>query len=158
MNDLTLNSQPTFDGINKYGLLQSESEYVREIYAAVFEKVKGSYTTISDNDASGRFDVAIATFQPTDLQLDQLLSFKDAFKTVETKIDPNRLKFSIAKALDNEICINKESASGLSKIIIHDDGLIAFSFISFSGVEKPDVLEFYDCDLDYEQLAYQLFF
>lgn len=145
------------NGTNKYSLLQSQSPEIIDIYENVFAKVEGSLTTVVGNDAISKFNVAIASLQPTLLQNDAINNLKTSFRDIESKIDPIRLNFTIAKALDNEICINRVSEIGVSKIIIHEDGVIAYSFIGFKQTDKQDVLDFFEGIIDYELITYKFF-
>lgn len=142
---------------NKYALLLSKTDEVRTTYEKVFTRVEGSLTTVSDNDAASRIVVAINNLQPSEPQVGCLNEFIAAFKYVEKCIDPSRLNFTVTKSVENEICINHFSTDGLSKIIIDEDGSIAHSFISYKGINKPDSLEFYEGDIDFEVLTYDLF-
>lgn len=145
--------------LNKYELLNSRSIEVKAIYESVFKKFEGSVTTVIDNDSATIFNVAINELNPNDIQLNILNEFKSAFKYVESCIDPARLKFQITKTVDGDICINRTSELGISKFIVHDDGLIAYSFVAFKGVNAKDTLEFYEDKsvIDYEKFTYRLF-
>ena len=147
------------DSLNKYELLQSKSSDVVDIYKKIFEQVEGSVTTVSDNDSGTRINIAISNLNPNEIQVKCLRFFQKAFKYVESCIDPARLNFTVTLAEDDEICINRISDIGVSKIIIHEDGLIAHSFISFKLSDKKDILDFYDdCEtIDYESLTFKLF-
>jgi hypothetical protein len=146
------------NGTNKYDLLGTLSPDIFDIYNNVFSTVEGSLTTVIDNDAESKYNIAINSLKPTCEQLEALDKFKTAFKKIEKLIDPEKLNFNIAAAFDNEICINRVSDFGISKIIIHDDGLIARSFISYKGVHnKKDILDFYEDDVDYESITLKFF-
>jgi len=146
-------------GLNKYNLLQSQSDDIRHQYNEVFELVQGSLTTVTDNDAQSKFNVAISILEPTAHQTETLIRFRDSFKNIEAQIDPERLRFEVDKAADNEICIYRKSINGVTNIIINDDGSIAFSFIAYKDANKNDVFDFYDnCDqFDYESLVFKFF-
>lgn len=145
------------DGLNKYQLLQSGSEDITAIYEKIFEGTEGSLTMVIDNDAISKFRVAIVTYTPTGVQCGILEKFENSFRNIENEIDPDRLSFTVTKAYDDEICINRTSELGLSKIIINDDGVIAFSFIAYKDVQRNDILLFWDApqDQDYESITYK---
>lgn len=145
------------NGTNKYSLLQSQSKDITDAYAKVFAKVEGSLTTVADNDATTKFNVAFNSLHPTESQIEVLNNLQSSFKDIEKIIDPVRLNFEIVKALDGEICLNRISELGVSKIIIHEDGLIARSFIAFKNVEKEDILDFFENDVDYETITFNFF-
>lgn len=145
------------NGTNKYSLLQSQSKEIRDAYEEVFAKVEGSLTTVADNDATTKFKVAFNSLHPTACQIEVLNNLQSSFKDVEKIIDPVRLNFEITKALDDEICINRASDLGISKIIIHEDGLIAYSFVAFKNVAKNDSLVFFEEGVDYEAITYHFF-
>ncbi len=151
-------TQTSKEGLNKYKLLNTASEEFKQAYEAVFEIAEGSLTTVSDNDAAGKIRVAMNLYSPNEEQVRQLQNFLAAFKAIESQIDPEKLSFFITKATDDEICINRTMSSGISKLIIHDDGLIAYSYISYTSDQSKDELTFYATDqLDFESLSYQLF-
>lgn len=145
------------NGTNKYSLLQSQSKDITDAYAKVFAKVEGSLTTVADNDATTKFNVAFNSLHPTESQIEVLNNLQSSFKDIEKIIDPVRLNFEIVKALDGEICLNRISELGVSKIIIHEDGLIAHSFIAFKNVAKNDILDFFENDIDYETVTFNFF-
>lgn len=146
------------NGTNKYSLLQSQSKEITDAYAEVFAKVEGSLTTVADNDATTKFNVAFNSLNPTESQIEVLNYLQSSFKYIEKVIDPVRLNFDITRALDDEICINRiDESIGVSKIIIHEDGLVAHSFIAFKGVAKNDKLDFFDNGVDYETLTFNFF-
>jgi hypothetical protein len=156
---LTISNVSGKNAVNKYENLQTKSLTVREAYVKVFEAVEGSYTVVSDNDAVSKINMAISTLNPNKVQQGCLTKFRDTFSTIEGHIDPTRLKFTIEAAMDEEICITHFASIGISKIIIHDDGLIAHSFIGYKGSEKKDFIIFYSTEekVDYESLTYKFF-
>ncbi len=154
---MSLTTEKKIVGTNKYSLLESHSKDVTNAYEQVFAVIDGSLTTVADNDATSKINIAMTSLKPTAEQVNALNEFHSAFKFIETRIDPLRLNFDISKALDDEICINRTSDFGVSKIIIHEDGLIAYSFISYKGVDKIDILDFYSDSIDYETLTFNFF-
>ena len=155
--EFTLKANSKKTTTDKYLLLQSEDEGTLVIYKEVFSKTEGSFSTVSDNDAITKFNVASAQFDPTVEQMETMNKLATSFKKIESEIDPTRLNFYISKATDNEICINRESDTGISKIIIHEDGIIGLSFIAFINSNKKNNLEFYETDADFESLTYKFF-
>ena len=146
------------NGTNKYDLLSSQSQDINDIYNNVFSTVEGSLTTVIDNDAESKFNIALNSFYPKNEQLKALEGFQIAFKNIEKVIDPAKLNFTISKALDDEICLNRILEIGISKIIIHDDGLIARSFIGYKGDHnKKDSLDFYENEVDFESITLKFF-
>lgn len=146
------------NGLNKYDLLQTVSEDVKKAYGDIFDKVEGSLTTVSDNDTSQKIKVAIVTLQPYKVQLEILLRIQEAFSAIENNIDPTRLQFTITKAMDDEICINRNSDFGLSKIIINEDGIVIRTFTAYRNITSSDEFEVYEHGVnDYEHLAYKFF-
>jgi hypothetical protein len=144
-------------GTNKYALLSSQSQDIIDIYSDVFSSVEGSLTTVVDNDVESIINIAVNQLTPSNEQILELNKFRDAFNYIESVIDPEKLNFTITKAVDDEICINHISKNGVSKIIIHEDGMIAQSFVAFNGVDKKDSIEFYEGNIQYQQLAYKFF-
>jgi hypothetical protein len=146
-------------GINKYALLQSASEEITAEYEVVLKNVEGSLTTVADNDTSSKFNVAMATLSPNEIQTSILQKIEQSFKSIQETIDPDRLQFSIVEAEDNEICIFRRSSNGISNIIINDDGVTAYSFIAYKNIPKQDTLVFFDNgdEMDCEHLALKFF-
>lgn len=144
-------------GLNKYSLLESSDSKIQQIYEDVFYTLEGSLTTVSDNDAVSKFNVAKASLSYSETQLNILSSFQDVFQQIETQIDPEKLNFFITQAMDGELCINRTSEQGISKIIINEDGVVAYSFIPYKGVDLKDVLEFIPSEKDFEKYSYCFF-
>jgi hypothetical protein len=146
-------------GLNKYTLLQSESEEILNEYNEVLEPIQGSLTTVSDNDVQSKFTVAVNNLKMTEEQLKTVNKFQHSFNDIQTMIDPNRLQFDIEKAMDDELCIFRNSDNGISNIIIHEDGSLAISFIGYKNSNKKDLFEFYESedDTDYESIALKFF-
>jgi len=159
--DITVNitSPSTNRGLNKYDLLQSESKEVVTQYEEVLEPVKGSLTTVTDNDVTSKFTVSISTLNPTQDQVETLELVKLHFKAIENQIDPNRLFFKIDKTIDDEFCIYRKSNDGISNLIINDDGSLSFSFIAYKQSDQTDSYVFYEKGgiTDYELLAFNFF-
>lgn len=159
-NTVTINptSAPTPGGINKMDLLQSKDPEILEMYEQVFANADDSFTTVVDNDSAQKIKVAVTALQPNELQVEHLLKIKEAFRLVEKKMDPARLRFTIDRAMDDEICLSRTSNDGLAKIIINDDGLVVLTFVAYRGINKPDkFLPYTEGVSDYEGLAYEFF-
>lgn len=157
--DFTLSSasEGVLDG-NR--LLRSESADVRAIYGQVLRATRGSLSSVATNDVAERFSVAQARLRPNAAQQGVLSILVHWFVYLKKKIEPDRLaSFRIDKALDGEICLSRRTELGLTNVIIHDDGTLAFSFIAGRGVAKQDMLEFFDEEnvADWEQLTYRFF-
>ena len=157
MSTLTIKKGNGNNATDKYALLQSTDEEALNIYNVVFKNAEGSFTTVSNNDTTSKFNVAIMQFNPTEEQSKAISNLITCFKEIERIIDPKRLNFSVTQAMDNEICVNRISEIGISKIIIHEDGVLALSFIAFKGIEKKSTLDFVENETDYEELAYKFF-
>lgn len=161
MSDITFETavEKREQSLNKYELLQSERDEVKEYYNEVFEKVQGSYTTVSDNDLQDKFKVAIELLEPSENQVSFLKCLSLNFLEIESLIDPVKLQFDISRAIDHEIVLSRRSEDGISNIIINDDGSIAFSFIAYKNSSKADVYQFYDVEeyVDCQILAFTFF-
>lgn len=159
MSNITIN--PDSDQANGLDLRQlKQSEYFREKeYNNLLKDNAGSLTQVYGNDVNSIFIVAQQYLSPNGLQIEILKYFLEAFLYIEDKIDPERLKFSITKAADDEICINrKATGSGRVKIIINDDGIIAFSYLPSTNIDSKGVLDFYNKgNTDFETLSYNFF-
>ena len=155
MSEISIESLIVDEGVNIQQLQQTE--FGNEAYYKMAEQVKGTLTQTYVIDVDDIFIHAYAKLEPNEEQYAVLLKFQESLIGIEEKIDPDRLTFSITKAVDDEICINRNASSGgRVKIIIHDDGLIAYSFIPEIGNHKPKELSFYESDtLDFEGLSYQ---
>lgn len=155
MNNVTLNPQQTqYSSLNISRLKQSEFS---ELYNDILEHVKGALTMPYGDDVGSIFLVGHACQSPNEIQADTLRKFQQCFEFIEKSIDPERLKFSITKAADEEICLNRPATSGgRVKLIVHDDGVIALSYLPKSADGK--ILEFYNRgEADFEALTYSFF-
>ena len=83
-------------------------------------------------------------FNLTNEQILSLEKIQIGFLTVQINMSPEKLDFKYSRATDDELCLNRKSDNGISKLIIDTDGLIAYSFISFKHSDKKDVLEFFN--------------
>lgn len=148
----------TETGINRYDLLQSASEEVIRAYKQVLEPVSGSFTVVADNDAEAKIRVALAQLRPTEAQAQVLRALGVTLRGLNLT-DPKRMNFTVARAQDDEIYLRRCSLAGVSKLIINDDGSIAYSFLGLPGAIRPDVLQFVEepSNNDWEGLAYSFF-
>jgi hypothetical protein len=137
-----------------------ESNYMRDReYDNLLAITAGSLTQAYGNDAISVFRVAYQDLLPNDLQIEILDRFRAALIVIENMINPDRLRFTITKAMDDEICVNRPATNGgRVKLIVNDDGIIALSFIPNRESAYNDVLEFYNLNsVDFELLAYSFF-
>ncbi len=150
---------PTITALNKYDLLQAESEEVKSFYQKITDPLAGSLTTVLDNDASSKFNVAYQELNPLQEQRWALEALQTAFQKIDLEIDPDRLNFYLSKAQDDEICINRRSPLGITTLIVHEDGTLALSFIALPESGVSDSLEFLDnpATVDWEKVAYWFF-
>jgi hypothetical protein len=134
-----------------------QSSYFDELYNKGLNLNNDALTQRYGNDAATIFKFSFVQFELSDFQSNILASFQENFSDVEEAIEPERLKFSITAAMDNEICINRKTANGeLVKIIIHEEATVAFSYISNNP--ENDLLEFYDEEqVDFEFMTYRFF-
>jgi len=160
-NEIIIDSKNNLpnSGLNKYSLLGIHDDDIAQIYSNIFNNVEGSLTVASDNDAVTKINIARANLNLTPFQIKVLDSFKNAFVEIENNIDPNRLLFSISKSLDDEVCITRFSELGISKIIINESELIAYSFIAYKNVGQKDILDFYtfEFNIDFETVSFNFF-
>ncbi len=158
MNSITINTANNTDSNISIQQLR-QSKFNRAQYDKLMAETKGSLTISYGDDVDGTFLIANTNLTINDVQQKVIDSFREQFKIIEKTIDPERLKFSITGAMDGEICINRKSTfDGRVKLIIHDDGLIALSFVSSSYNNGKDILEFFNLEnTDFEQLSYRFF-
>lgn len=161
MINITINPHPnkTSDsGLDIQRLKESSYFRDREEYSDLVKNNAGSLTQAYGNDASSIFMVAYQDLVPNAIQMEILSSFLLALISIENMIDPERLKFTITKAMDNEICINRPATTGgRVKLIINDDGVIALSYLPNKTSQRKSELEFYDKNTEFESLAYSFF-
>jgi hypothetical protein len=158
MSNITINPQSKSDNSNFNPSALKQSTFFKNSYSELIDNIKGSLTQ-AYQDVDNIFLIANKDFTPTDLQLCTLAKFRDVFCQISEAIDPLRNNFTITKAMDDEICINRKTTSeGRAKIIIHEDGTFALSFLPYSGNPAPSFLEFYRIDnADIESLSYSFF-
>ncbi len=137
-----------------------ESMFFEELYKNVKELSKGATQKVYGNDIEQKFHQAIVLLKPNQEQTEILHEFQLAFINLQDTIDPNRLVFSFSKTPDDEICIYKSANSGgVVNLIIHEDGLIALSFVAYKNNEhKNSGLRFFDDGkYDFEKIMYDFF-
>lgn len=137
---------------NKYSTLGIESDQIKESYSNVFEQLKGSLTTVVDNDIATRFAVALNTFDMSEAQKITLRKIEAELVKIQNAIDPEKLYFTITQTFDGEICINNKTQTHFAKVIVQDDGLVAYSEIAYFN--NDDQLIFFEEDVDLEGLLY----
>lgn len=160
MSNIKLNTSDVKDsGLNIQELKESQCFGSSE-YDKILENNEGALTQAYGNDVNSIFLVAYKSFSPNPSQIEILQSFENSLHYIEQQIDPKRLKFTITKAEDDEICINRKAeTSGRVKIIINDDGVIAFSYLPDKYSKNENVLEFYRPkeNIDFESLVFRFF-
>ena len=151
-----INSQHSYS-INRQDLMSAESVEVNDSYSKTLQNLANAVTSVIDNNSTAKIENAIDLFDLSPIQTDILNHFKLAFQETEKKMEPDKIDFSISKAMDNEICLNKFTKEGVSKIIINDDGFVVYSFIAFATSNKQDIfnsLGVIDAAFDFEKLTY----
>jgi hypothetical protein len=159
MSNITLNAANAVgSGMNIQQLKQSKC-FGQTEYDKVLKDNEGTLTQVYGDDVNSIFWVAYNNLIPNKLQTEILHLFQEKLHYIEKQIDPERLKFTITKAMDDEICINRKATSGgRIKLIINDDGVIAFSFLPDKGNKREKVLDFYIMSsVDFETLAFDFF-
>lgn len=158
---MTTQEQNTFtpdtgSDFNLYSL--EESVAYQAAYSNIRSEVRGALSLTYGHDIPSKFKAAQAALSPNAGQ-DKLLSrLQEALLSIEKEIEPEKLELEpFRKGSDDEIYIIRHSDKGVSKIIVHDDGLLAYSFIGFKGCTVPDDLVFvHDVTaLDFESFAYR---
>jgi hypothetical protein len=154
-------SNNNFNGnyaINRLQLLNIESIDINAIYENNLESLSAPVTINYDNNSDSKFENSYTLLYPNPIQTTILQEFRKYFNLVETQIEPDKIDFSITKAMDDEICINKKTKNGLAKIIINDDGVVVFTFNAFANTdEKDEFTPLYVHDrnsFDYERFCY----
>ena|ERR1035438_3662209 len=159
MNKITINYESIADtGLNINQLKQSNC--FSSEYEHLFQDSKGALTQVYGDDVDSIFEVAISKLNPNDIQVEILQGFQEQLKYIENCIDPERLKFTITRAMDNEICINRKATTGgRVKLIINEDGTIALSFLPDKGSNQGKSLDFYSIENqdNFERIAYDFF-
>ena len=160
MSNINLNiPEDVESGMNIQQLKQSKYFEGIEYYDKVLENNNGTLTQVYGDDVNSVFLVAHKKLLPNKEQTEILHFFQEKLNYVEKQIDPERLRFTITKAMDDEICINRKATSGgRIKLIINDDGVIAFSFLPDKGNKEKKLLTFHTVDTaDFESLAFTFF-
>jgi hypothetical protein len=145
--------------INRLQLLNIDSSEINSIYESNLETLGAPITINYDNNSNSKFQNCYVLLHPNAIQTTILQEFRKYFNLVETQIEPDKIDFSITKALDGEICINKKTNNGLAKIIINDDGVVVFTFTAFANTKEKDeftLLYVHDSNsFDYESFCYK---
>lgn len=89
-----------------------------------------------------RFTNALVKLRPNAQQMLTLQQLEKALEARAQNLSAEQMNFSLTRAQDDEICLNRRTQAGVSTVLVHEDGSVAFSFISLPGSPQPDVLEF----------------
>ncbi|TAF73171.1 MAG: hypothetical protein EAZ53_13555 [Bacteroidetes bacterium] len=130
-----------------------ESQSIKESYKKDFSNSEPSLVVNLVNDLDASFDIAHTKFSMTNEQIKCIELLRVCFLKLQSVMDPNRLYFTFSNAVDGEICLNRISENGISKLIINEDGVLAYSFISYKNSTKKDVLDFFTNEVDGELVA-----
>jgi|SRR5579871_4107925 len=160
MNNTTINIINSNNGGLNISQLKQSQIFNKDYECLWKENNKVETSTQSyGNDVGNIFKVAIINLLPNEIQNEILNSLQEKLIFIEKQIDPDRLLFSITKAMDDEICINRNASSGgRVKLIVNDDGVITLSYLPDKNSKKEKVLDFYSKEnVDFENLVYQIF-
>jgi len=160
MSNLTIN--PSSKGGSPLNVLfLNESSFGKKSYERIVEQQKGSLTQNYVADVIDIYSEALFKLESDTepLQIEILRTFAYHHDILAKTIDPNRHDFTITTASDGEICINRKvSNGGRVKIIIHDEGLIAFSYLPGKLDPEKERLDFFNYSkIDIEKLLYNFF-
>lgn len=140
-----------------------QSEALREQYDDIFETDNTDLNSTFDYKDIGELYENILFKNGeylTDFQKDSLGKIFMEFDKIRKLIDPHRLKEfdCFFNSEDEEFLLYRNSNKGLTNVIIHDEELIAFSFIP-KKIDEEKVLTYFEGnDLeDLSKVAYLLF-
>lgn len=141
--------------------LDVASQSVSDSYKENILNQSEVFSTPALSDLNGKFDKLYIDFMNiTNVQTIQLNLIKEGFILIQTIIDPTKLCFfESSKGSDDELILRRESENGVSKLIIHDDGAIAYWFIAFKESQKANIRNFYHLNekIDFEVITYNFF-
>lgn len=155
MNNSALNFTPN-QVLNTNLAFLKQGDSFTDQYDKVLKSIQGTLTG-DYKDVINIFKQASMTLNPNEQQAEMMSLFRAEFERIQKTIDPERLSFSITRGTDDEICLNRKATSGgIVNLIIHEDGLIALSFIPSKSSMLDKYIGFVQpSNADYESLAYQ---
>ncbi len=92
-------------------------------------------------------------------QREVLLNLFKSFDFIRKEIDPYKLKdFQYCLTEDRELCLYRNTEKGITNLIIDEENLVSYSFISKTDASK-DELQFFDfsTEICFEKLALMFF-
>lgn len=144
----------TGNGFKSQELLQSQSPDVRQTYCDVVRRSDDFQPSIRSNDVASKFRAAYEQLTVNPIQRAAMECLEVQMRRIEESIDPTLLNFTIDQSPDDDVVLHHSHPAGVSSLILHEDGLAAFSFIARQGVERDDELTFHEStEADWEGLA-----
>lgn len=155
MSNFTTTRQPSLgNGLKRQELLQSQSPDVRQTYFELLNWDDEFQPSIRVDDVASKYREAYAQLTFTHAQRSALEKLACEMSRIEESIDPALLNFTIDQSPDDDVVLHHSHAAGINSLIVHEDGLVAFSFIARQGSEKADELTFHEAaEIDWEGLA-----
>ncbi len=124
-------------------------------YRQAGERTEGTLTRHYGNSLAERLNQLLQRYALSSFQVTALSKLMTAFKNIEYHIEPDKLTFQDLFTGDDELILFRTSKRGATNLVIHDDELIAYSFI---GKEEQPVLDFFEetkAQFDFEAIAYK---
>jgi hypothetical protein len=148
--------ETNFDIIKKRDELLS-SESAGSTYQEYFESGLESLYPSYDTEVLGLLkNIQFENPQLTNYQNLILVELFGAFDYIKRVIDPERLKgFKHLLTEDMELVLFRRTEHGLTNLVIDSEEGIAYSYIGEANKKK--VLEFYNQDADFEDIAFSFF-
>lgn len=118
----------------------------------------GEFALLSNSDIISLYSSILIENDLSDFQKSILSKLFIAFDTIQNEIDPNKLqKFKNVISDELELCFYRNSEKGITNLIIDEDQLITFSYISKTN-QEDNIIEFYEGEeYSIEKIAYSFF-
>ena len=142
--------------VNFFDLKRTRTASLWEAYSEVEEAASGSISSSYDISPDNQFDVLFASYELTEFQKHVVECMYPVFDNTANIIDPEKLVYDISMNSDQDLILSRDMDEGLSSLIIHDDELIVYSFIS-SVNKEFDIFDIYEDvrKVDFEKLVYE---
>lgn len=143
-------------GVDFHNLKMTKTESLREAYSEVEEMTGGSISNSYFPNPDDQLDALFATYELTEFQKRKIGEIYPIFSHILDLIDPEKLTYEINVNCDQDLILSKNDKKGLSTLIIHDDELIVYSFISKISKDLDKYFEYEEGkEVDLEALVYK---
>lgn len=134
----------------------SNTECFSNHYSEIFNRDSFAFSSPLQQDVAEIYNNILKSYPHlTTFQKEALQGIISAFDQIRKQIDPDRLKdFKVSINEDGDLLLFRQSAKGLTNLIIHEEDDFAYSFI---GLKEGRTLKFFENNTDFESVALKFF-